>query len=396
MEKLIYLMAFVMIFSSCSNRKNTNRSAQDQDNQTEGAPLKKKGDLFMLVGTYTEDAGSKGIYVYQFDSKKAQTDSVSMVEVKNPSFLTISPNQKFVYSVSENGDDDSFAHSFSFNKNTGILTAINSQNTYGGSPCYITTDGLGQNVLTANYGGGSISVLPVSNDGQLSEVGTLITFSGKGADSLKRQSASHVHTVRFSPDGRYLFATDLGADKIYRLNVNNTPFEGQPILSESDIMEFATPEGMGPRHLDFHPNMEYMYVLGEISGEVVVYDYNDGDITMKQTIASDSVGGQGSADIHVSPDGKFLYSSNRLKEDGIAIFSIDQKNGTLSRAGYQPTGRHPRNFSFTPNGKYLLVACRDDNKIQVFKVNQDTGLLTSTEKDILLSKPVCIQFMSME
>jgi len=129
---------------------------------------------------------------------------------------------------------------------------------------------------------------------------------------------------------------------------------------------------------------------------VVVYDYNDGDITMKQTIASDSVGGQGSADIHVSPDGKFLYTSNRLKDDGIAIFSIDQETGTLARVGYQPTGRHPRNFSFTPDGQYILVACRDDNKIQVFKVNQDTGLLTNTEKDILLSKPVCIQFMDME
>ena len=115
-----------------------------------------------------------------------------------------------------------------------------------------------------------------------------------------------------------------------------------------------------------------------------------------QTIAADTVGARGSADIHVSPDGRFVYASNRLQADGLAIFSINQEDGTLAKVGYQLTGRHPRNFAITPNGKYLLVASRDDNKIQVFSIDTQTGLLTDTNQDITLSKPVCIKFATME
>jgi len=146
----------------------------------------------------------------------------------------------------------------------------------------------------------------------------------------------------------------------------------------------------------FHPNGKYMYVLGELSGEVLVYDYDSGNLELKQTAKSDTVGARGSADIHVSPDGRFLYSSNRLKDDGIAIFSINETDGTLTKVGYQLTAKHPRNFVITPNGKFLLVAGRDDNKIQVFTIDKEKGTLTDTNKDILIDKPVCLKFVGME
>ena len=156
-----------------------------------------------------------------------------------------------------------------------------------------------------------------------------------------------------------------------------------------------TPSGTGPRHFDFHPNGLYFYLLGELSGEVIVYDYNMGDLKQKQTIFADSVGARGSADIHVSPNGRFLYASNRLQEDGIAVFSIDPQDGTLTKIGYQPTAKHPRNFAITPNGKFLLVASRDDNVIQVFSVDKKTGLLQDSNQDISIDKPVCIKFAKL-
>lgn len=193
-----------------------------------------------------------------------------------------------------------------------------------------------------------------------------------------------------------MFATDLGTDKVYRYNAIGSVFEGQPVLSQASLKEFSTPAGAGPRHFDFHPNSKYFYVLGELSGDVIVYDYDEGDLKQKQIIATDSVeGSRGSADIHVSPNGKFLYASNRLKDDGVAIFSINPVDGTLTKVGYQPTRRHPRNFVISPNGKLLLVASRDDNIIQVFSIDNETGLLIDTNQDIFISKPVCLKFANM-
>jgi 6-phosphogluconolactonase (cycloisomerase 2 family) len=250
-------------------------------------------------------------------------------------------------------------------------------------------------VHTANYGGGSISSFQVNSDGSLTRATSVISFKGSGADSV-RQAGPHLHSVRYSPDGLFLFASDLGTDKLYRFTVNDSPFEGQPAILESSLKEFITPAGTGPRHFDFHPDGgRYLYLLGELSGEVIVYDYHFGELVQKQVIPADSVGARGSADIHVSPDGRFLYASNRLQADGIAIFSINPDDGTLTKVGYQLTARHPRNFIITPNGRYLLAAGRDDNKIQVFAIDGETGLLTDTNEDIEISKPVCLKFAQM-
>lgn len=392
-KNIIYVLSLIVLLFSCNGKKNR-KETSDKDQQV-AIQIPQTGEMYLLVGTYTSDEGSKGIYVYRFNTETGESEEVSVTEVANPSYLTLSPNEKFVYSVGENDEGDGAAYAFSFDKKTGRLVPINSQSTQSAGPCYITIDKKGKNVHTANYGGGSISSFQVKSDGGLSELVSLIRFKGSGPDTV-RQKSPHVHCVRYSPDGKYLFATDLGTDKIYRMEAMDAVFEGQPAISESTLIAFVTPPGTGPRHFDFHPGEEYVYLLGELSGEVIVYDYNDGYLKIKQTIASDTVGARGSADIHVSPDGRFLYTSNRLKADGIAIFSINPDDGKLKKVGYQLTARHPRNFAITPNGKFLLVASRDDNKIQVFAINSETGLLTDTSQDILLNKPVCLKFASME
>lgn len=389
-RKLSYMLLTIFVAISCTGKK----SEEADHDASRDSLANVEGEMYMLVGTYTSNEGSKGIYVYKFDTETAEADSVSMVEVANPSYLTVSMDGEFVYSVGENGEDDSYAHAFSFDRESGQLKLIDSQLTYGSSPAYITLDEGGTNLFTANYGGGSISQFNINRDGTLSPLSNLYQFEGSGEDP-ERQQQPHLHSVRYSPDGEYLFAADLGTDKIYRFKSISSVFEGQPALLKSDSVVFSTPAGTGPRHFDFHPNGLYFYLLGELSGEVIVYDYNNGDLEQKQIIVADSVGAKGSADIHVSPNGKFLYASNRLQEDGIAIFSIDSKDGTLSKVGYQLTAKHPRNFAITPNGKFLLVAGRDDNVVEVYRIDNKTGLLTNINQDIAIDKPVCIKFVAM-
>lgn len=373
-----------------------NRSGKGGDSRSSVGALPAietmSGDLFLLAGTYTSEEGSKGIYLYRFNTDTGNSDSVGMAEVDNPSYLTLSPDERFFYAVSESDESHSAVHAFSLDKRTGRMDLLNSRPVNSSSPCYITIDRKGRNVHTANYGGGNITSFQVKEDGSLSSGAMKIAFKGSGPDSV-RQESPHLHSVQYSPDGQYLFAADLGSDKLYRFDVNDTPFEGQPGLMDNSLKEFVMPAGTGPRHFDFHPDGgKYLYLLGELSGEVIVFDYAFGELTQKQIIAADTTGAKGSGDIHISPDGHFLYASNRLQADGIAIFSIDPDDGTLTKSGYQLTAKHPRNFVITPNGKFLLVAGRDDDKIQVFSIDTETGLLTDTRQDIHLGKPVCLKF----
>ena len=388
---IIFALALAFLTGACSHKKS---QQENMETNSSIMALVDSTDVFLLVGTYTSEEGSKGIYVYKLNAETGKADSVSMVSVANPSYLALSADEEFVYAVSENGDENSAANAFAFDKEKGTLKLLNSSNTEGASPCYIEIDRAGKNVFTANYGGGSITSFQVKEDGTLSPANLVISFDGSGPDE-DRQKSPHLHSVRFSPDERFLFAADLGTDKIYRFDAVGSVFEGQPAITRGSLKTFSTPSGAGPRHFDFHPGWNYFYVLGELSGEVIVYDYNQGDLAQKQTIAADTVGARGSADIHVSLDGKFLYASNRLKADGVAIFSIHADDGTLTKVGYQPTARHPRNFVITPNGKLLLVASRDDNKVQVFSIDNQTGLLTDTGHDIHIDKPVCLKVASL-
>ncbi|MDR0896097.1 MAG: lactonase family protein [Prevotellaceae bacterium] len=341
-------------------------------------------DLSLLIGTYT-DGSSKGIYTYSFDQETGRSTLLDSVAVSNPSYLTPSADGKFVYAVSEQNDAGAALNAFAFDRTTGHLTLLNRRSTCGGDPCYVSTNG--KEALTANYSGGSMSVFPIEKDGSLGEIDTLFEGSVGGPD-VARQATPHVHCATFSPDGGYIFATDFSSDSILRFVVH--PTHCTPHRSSA-----ATPvdSATGPRHLTFSPNGKFAYLIGELSGNITAFSYHDGVLRSIQTIAADTLRARGSADIHLSPDGRYLYASNRLQGDGIAIFEVNPATGMLAKAGYQSTGIHPRHFNITPNGKYLLVACRDSHVVQVFSRDADTGMLTDTHQDITLDKPVCIQFV---
>ena len=335
----------------------------------------------MLVGTYT-DGGSKGIYTYSFDQETGDARALSSLALKNPSYLTVSHDGGRVYAVSETNDNQASLNTIRLTPHTGEMQLLGSVPVMGGDPCYVASNG--KTVLTANYSGGSMSVFSLSRQGTMPELTTRFLGATGGPDQT-RQNTPHVHCACFTPDGKYALATDFSADRIlsYRLTEGKVVANGVAASVSADS---------GPRHLVFSKNGLFAYLMSELSGKVTVFRYAEGRLTTLQEIVSDSVGARGGADIHLSPDGRFLYSSNRLQAEGIAIFSVDSRTGLLTRIGYQPTGTHPRQFNITPNGQYLLCCCRDSNKIQVFRRDMKTGLLTDTHKDIPVSKAVCVQF----
>lgn len=387
-RNIIITMAVIIALCSCGKKSPNNTKTMDTTTK-ESIPT--SSALYMLVGTYTAK-DSKGIYVYKFDTETGESEPVSMTEVTDPSYLAISKDEKFVYSVTESDKNTDAANAFSFDKQSGKLTLINSQPTDGKAPCYLTIDRENKHVITANYNGGSITVFNVNEDGSLAPQKELHKFEGKGVDK-DRQTQPHLHCVHFSPDEQYLFADDLGTDKIHRFKVNK--MDNGSYLQAMNPESVKITDGEGPRHLEFHPNGKWAYLITEMGGKIFAFNYKDGDLKEFQSIVADTLQAKGSADIHITPDGRFLYASNRLKGDGLTIFSINQDNGTLTRLSNQTTGAHPRNFIITPNGKYLLVACRDSDKIQVFEINKETGFLVDTKKDVKLSMPVCIKFASL-
>lgn len=350
--------------------------------------MQKENELFLFVGSYA-DATEPGIHLYRFDMEKGTAVPVkSLSGIQDPSYLTISQDGKFVYSVSETAVPNAKVCAFSFDKRNGTLSLLNEQKTNGSAPCYIWVDSKRRMAVTANYNGGSISVFPISTDGSL-QPAKVYAYEGGTPDS-ERQDVPHLHCVYASPDESCLYANDLGTDRIYKYEMI-TSDKGLN-LQEGTPVFFNLPAGEGPRHTVFHPNGKWAYLISELSGRVAFLNYDKGDLTPIQFVEADTLHVSGSADIHITPDGRFLYASNRLKGDGIAIFSIASDNGQLTKVGYQLTGSHPRNFIITPNGKYLLCACRDSHVIQVYEIDKQNGLLKNTGKEIQVNKPVCLKF----
>lgn len=350
---------------------------------------------FLLVGTYTS-AGSRGIYVYDFDSGNANTKLTDSARASNPSFLAISPDERFVYTVSEDAAENNHGGrilSFSFNNHTGALTRMNEQSSKGNNPCYVAVDKTGRWVIGGNYSSGTLAVLPVRKNGSLDTAVSFEQHTGSSVNT-ERQNEPHVHSTVLSPDNKFLFVPDLGLDKImaYRFN------DKTGALTKASPAFVMTKPGSGPRHLTFHPNKKFAYLAEELTGSVSAYSYSkSGSLTLIQNISAqppEYMGPAGSADIHVSPDGKFLYISNRAETNTIGIFSIAKNTGWLTAVGYQSTlGKTPRNFNFDPTGNFLLVANQNSDEIVIFKVDKETGLLTDTGKRVGVSKPVCIKWI---
>ncbi len=352
---------------------------------------------YLIMGTYTSGK-SEGIYVYSFNSSNGSAKEVSHVKISNPSFVAVSPDEQFVYSVEEdaaNNGKGGEITAFSFNKKTGTLSFLNRQPTGGDHPCYVSVDKTGKWVVAGNYTSGSLSILPVVANGSLGAATTIIKHEGAGPNKT-RQTSPHVHCTFFSPDNRFLFVPDLGIDKVMIYAFDEKTGKLTPAKQP-----FAASEaGAGPRHICFDTQNKYAYLIEELSGTVVTYKYKNGKLKLKQRISTMPGGDTsfaGSADIHVTHDGKFLYASNRAESNTIAIFSINKKNGKLSLVGHQSTlGKTPRNFNFDPTGNFLLVANQNSDTIVVFKIDKETGFLTDTGNRIDVGKPVCLKWISMQ
>lgn len=342
----------------------------------------------LLIGTYTTGCESRGIYVYEFNAKTGDFSYKNASEnIVNPSYLSVSEDNDFVYSVNENGDQSKVS-SFGFDSASGKLDFLNSQDSKGADPCYIINDD--KNVIVANYSGGNISVFGKNNDGSISEAKQVIQHHGKGSNA-KRQEKPHVHMVHFSPDRKFVLSNDLGNDKVYSYeydanSVNET-------LKVKDSVSVSA--GSGPRHLTFSKDGKYVYLLQELNGALTIFCYSKGKLKkMGETtiLAKDFKGKFTSADIHISPDGKFLYASNRGEANDISIFRI-LKNGKLESKGQTSTlGKGPRNFAIDPTGNFLLVAHQYSNDVVIFKRDRSTGAITDTGKRIDLCSPVCLVF----
>lgn len=344
--------------------------------------------MTLLVGTYTNECDSKGIYAYDYYPASGTAVAKSSTEgVINPSFLTYDP-AGFVYSVNESGAD-SKASAFAFDKATGRFRFLASQPTNGADPCYILADD--KNVITANYSGGSITVYRKNPDGTLSAPVQVIPHHGRGRNP-QRQEKAHIHQVQFSPDKKYVVVTDLGTDQIYLYRYYPVAEKGILMLQEA----IPVKPGSGPRHIAFSPNGEFAYLLQELDGTVTTFSYRNGVLKRLQedSVAEKDFSGEiGAADIHVSPDGKFLYATNRGTANDISIFSIGANGLPSLKNRISVKGEGPRNFSFDPSGNFLLVANQKTNNITVFKVDKATGDLTDSGNTIEVCSPVCLVFV---
>lgn len=342
-------------------------------------------DYHLLIGTYSSEGKPNGIHVYRFNVKSGEFIRAQPVyELSNASFLAISRDRKNVYALS-----DGSMNSFSFNSVTGALTFMNRVSAAG--PAYITVDKQKKIVFCGNYGGGNVVAVGLNDDGSFdSERFQLVQHEGSSINK-ERQEKSHVHAAVLSPDDRYLMVPDLGNDRVYQYRVGDPP----QMLTPADVPFITTKPGSGPRHLAFHPNGKYAYAVLELSGSVMALDIQQEKLKEMQTISlvdGDFKGRLSGADIHVSPDGKFLYASNRGDANEIVIYSIDKK-GKLKLINRQSVlGKMPRNFAIDPTGKYLLVANQNTNEVIIFTRDQKTGMLSPTGKKIEVEKPVCLKF----
>jgi 6-phosphogluconolactonase len=364
------------------------------------APLAAKDSpkkYLLYVGTYTEK-DSKGIYAFRFDATSGDLTPAGLAaETINPSFLAVDPNHRFLYAVNEvpkyQGAVSGAVSAFAIDPLSGKLTLLNEVPSRGADPCYVSLDQTGKYVLVANYTGGSAAVFPVSQDGRLGESSAFLQFVGSSANH-ERQAGSHAHWIETTADNRFVIIADLGADQlhVYRFD----PVHGA--LGENDPGFAALDRGAGPRHVAFHPTGKAVYVVNELNSTVTSFSYDArygalSPLHTVSTLPANFSGKNSTAEIHVHPNGKFLYVSNR-GDDSITVFSLDLANGTLATVDRVSTqGKTPRNFEIDPTGTRLFVANQATGNIVVFRIDTKTGKLTPTGQVLQVPAPVSLKFV---
>lgn len=353
-------------------------------------------EALAYVGTYTTDGRSQGIYFLRLDTDSGvlRLDGVAAVAA-NPSYLAIHPNGRALFAANElstfGGQPSGAVSAFAIDGRTGRLRLLNRQSSGGTAPCYVSVDRSGRFVLVANYGGGSVTSLPVGRDGRLAAARRIVRHEGRGADAV-RQTAPHAHCILPDPDNRYVLVVDLGTDAVIAYRFDD----------RAGTLSVVTPgtamrPGAGPRHLTFHPNGRFAYVVNELDSTLSVFRY-DGvagaleEIEVVEASPGGTVPDNHPADVHVASTGRVLYASNR-GDDTIAVFAIDGATGRLTPVQQIPSGgRSPRNFALDPTGRFVVAANQRSDTIMSFRVDPESGRLTPTGSAVEVPSPVCIRF----
>jgi 6-phosphogluconolactonase len=400
-------IAMTLCLSAAQAFAQTSNTPMASAGSAATAPVGTVYDL--LIGTYTGGGKSEGIYVYRFDTGNGELTRVASAQTVNPSYLAVSRDSNYVYAVNELPGDNGPASqrggisAFRFDRASGQLSFINRVSSDGNDPCYLSISPDGKYLLTANYSvaanpGGSFAVFPLASDGHVGA--SVLTVHHEGSGPVKgRQDNSHVHSTVFSPDGKYLFAQDLGVDKVFAYRYTPDPSASQRgLFGPTDSRYVPIKAGSGPRHLVFDASGKHAYLTTELNASVTVFDYRDGKLTQVQTLpmtAPDFKGKIGGGAIHLSPDGRYLYATNRGDVNQLVQFSVDADTGHLKLLKrYSTLGKTPREFAMDPTGRWLIVGNQDSDTAYFFRRNPMTGELASDPKPLSIGSPVDFKFVS--
>ena len=369
--------------------------------QTLNAQKKKTSkEMLLYIGTYTSTGKSEGIYVHKFNPETGKlTPLLTVKDVAEPSFLTIDKNRKYLYAVNEllefDGKKSGAVSAFAIDQKTGNLQFLNKQASLGGAPCFITTSENNKFALVANYLGGNVSVYPIEKGGKLGASVDLAQHTGSGPNK-DRQESAHAHSITLDRNNRFAFAADLGIDKLMIYEFDDQTGKLKPNAAQAF---FQTKPGAGPRHFSFHGSGKMAFLINELDTTItsLAYDEKLGTLKEIQTVPTLPAGvsgvGNSCADIHVSPNGKVLYGSNR-GHNSIVSYKIDENTGKLEYIEHNSTGgKKPRNFAIAPDGKFLLVANQESDNVVIFRIDEKTGKLRATGDSVQVPVPVCLKFI---
>ncbi len=361
----------------------------------------------IYVGTYTEpilfgtgqllQGKGKGIYSFRFDGKTLSPHGITP-NVRNPSYLAFDRPRKYLYCVNEfkeyEGKPSGAVSAFRIDQDTGALTYLNSKPSHGTDPCHLIVDPSGKYVLIANFASGSTTVLPIQADGSLGDETDWKQHVGSSVDP-KRQTSPHAHAVEFDASGRFAYVPDLGKDEVVVYAFDNTTGK----LTPANVPPVKTKPGAGPRQLVMHPKGKFAYLINELDSTMTAYafDSQTGALTPLQTLSTLPAGGfdgvTSCAEVQITPNGKFLYGSNR-GHNSIVGYVIDEATGRLTLIGHVSSGgRIPRNFEVDPTGRYLIAANQDTDNLVMYDIDQATGVLTASGQTADAGTPICVRFV---
>jgi 6-phosphogluconolactonase len=376
--KNLYLPFLLLSLTLGCSSKNNEQTTETAMNPT----------YLFLLGTYTEQP-EEGINFLQFDPEARKIEAMHVAsDIDNPSFIIANADQTLVFATEETGSEQGGkVTSFKLDKANGTLEKINSVYTGGDSPCHLSLDPTERFLVVSNYSGGNVTVIPADQEGKLSSDIQLIQHEGSSINP-NRQQAPHVHSAVFHPSENRVFVADLGTDKIYLYDFNEN--DAAPLSPAAH--PFTVNPGAGPRHIHFNEAGDRLYLIHELTAEVGVYVYEGGEISHLEThsLVSDGFTGDvGAAEVRISPDGNYLYASNRGEAHTLTVFEVNNKDGRLTQIQHiSSQGEAPRNFFITPDGKFLVCGNQNSDEIRVFDRNQEDGTISPSQISFSVSKPV--------